>query len=156
MKLTRAALSEWWNRAGRSVAEQSALVELLHEPGTGPESLIAPARMTPELWTAVRDRAAQIEHEARQQAEADAPFKEADRLADAAEAAPNYRRQITSDRAARVMREIGDPLARDARASGPELTDGELDREIDRLAQLYPEPGPGGPADPGRYLEAGQ
>jgi hypothetical protein len=153
MKLTRAALSQWWNRAGRSVAEQSALVELLNEPGTGPEVPIAPGRMPPELWTAVRDRAAQIEHEARQQAEADAPFKEADRLA---EATPDYRRQITSDRAARVMREIGDPLARDARASSPELTGGELDREIDRLAQLYPEPGPGEPADPGRYLEAGQ
>ena len=95
---------------------------------------------------------------ARQQAEAeaDAPFKEADRPADLAEAAPNYRRQITSDRAARVMGEIGDPLARDARTSGPELRGGELDREIDRLAQLYPEPGLGEPADPGRDLEAGQ
>ena len=154
MKLTRAALSQWWNRAGRSPAEQSALVDLLNEPGTGPESPIAPARMTPELWTAVRDRAAQIEHE--QQAEAGAPFNEADRLADEAEAAPNYRRQITSDRAARVMREIGEPLARDARAPGPELTGRELDCEIDRLAQLYPEPGLGEPADPGRYLEAGQ
>jgi hypothetical protein len=156
MRLIRAGLSQWRNRAGLSVAEQSALVELLHEPGAGAEAPIAPARMTPELWTAVRERAAQIEHEARQQAEADAPFKEADRLADVAEATPNYRRQITSDRAARVMREIGDPLARDARASGPELTGGELDREIDRLAQLYPEPGLSESADPGRYLEAGQ
>ena len=97
--------------------------------------------------------------EARQQAEADALLREADRLADAAEAAPDYRRQITSDRAARVLREIGEPLARDARASSPELTGGELDREIDRLAQLYPEPGlsePAAVADPGRDLEAGQ
>src|ERR1019366_7091345 len=94
--------------------------------------------------------------EARQQAEADAPFKEADRLADAAEAAPDYRRQITSDRAARVLREIGEPLAHDARASGPELTGGEIDREIDRLAQLYPEPGLGEPTAPGWDLEAGQ
>jgi hypothetical protein len=70
--------------------------------------------------------------------------------------APNYRRQITSDRAARVMGEIGEPLARDARAPGRELTGRELDCEIDRLAQLYPEPGLGEPADPGRYLEAGQ
>jgi hypothetical protein len=96
---------------------------------------------------------------ARQQAEADALFREPDRLADAAEAAPDYRRQITSDRAARVLREIGEPLAHDARASGPELTGGELDREIDRLAQLYPEPGLGEPtalAGPGRELEAGQ
>jgi hypothetical protein len=83
-RLTRAGLSEWWNRAGRSPAEQSALVEPLHEPGAGSESPIAPARMTPELWTAVRERAAQIEHEARQQAEADTPFKEADRPADLA------------------------------------------------------------------------
>ena len=94
--------------------------------------------------------------EARQQAEADAPFKEADRLADVAEAAMNYRHQITSDRAARVMREIGDPLARDARTFSPELTGRELDREIDRLAQLYPEPGLGEPTDPGQSLEAGQ
>ena len=94
--------------------------------------------------------------EARQRAEPGALFREADRLVDVAEAGPNYRRQITSDRAARVMREIGKPLARDARASGPELTGGELDREIDRLAQLYPEPGLGEPAGPGRDLEAGQ
>jgi hypothetical protein len=97
--------------------------------------------------------------EARQQAEANALFREADRLADVADLAPNYRRQITSDRAARVMGEIGEPLARDARASGPELKGGALDREIDRLAQLYPEPGlsePAAVADPGRYLEAGQ
>jgi len=94
--------------------------------------------------------------EARQQAEAGAPFKEADRPADLAEVVPNYRRQITSDQAARVMGEIGEPLARDARAPGPELTGRELDCEINRLAQLYPEPGLGEPADPGRYLEAGQ
>jgi hypothetical protein len=94
--------------------------------------------------------------EAQQQAEGHAVFREADRPADVAEAAPNYRRQITSNRAARVMREIGKPLARDARASGPELTGRDLDREIDRLAQLYPEPGLGEPKGPGRDLEAGQ
>ena len=94
--------------------------------------------------------------DARQQAEADALLREADRPADAAKAAPDYRRQITSDRAARVMHEIGEPLARDGRKSGPELTGGELDRELDRLAQLYPEPGLGEPAGPGRDLEAGQ
>jgi hypothetical protein len=96
--------------------------------------------------------------EARQQAEANTQSKEADHLADVAEAeaAPNYRRQITSDRAARVMREIGEPLARDARTSGLELMGGELDREIDRLAQLYREPGLGEPTAPSRYLEAGQ
>jgi hypothetical protein len=149
MKLTKAALSQWWNRAGRSVAEQSALAELLNEPGTGPQS-IAPARMTPELRTAIRDRAAQIEHEALQQAGADTPLTEADRLAD--EVTPDSRRQITSDRAARVMRQIGAPSARGVRTSGPELTGGELDR----LADLYPEPGLSEPADPGRYLEAGQ
>src|ERR1019366_10532122 len=93
---------------------------------------------------------------ARQQAEADALFREPDRLADAAEAAPDYRHQITSDRAARVLRAIGEPLAHDARASGPELTGGEIDREIDRLAQLYPEPGLGEPTAPGWDLEAGQ
>ena len=107
MKLTRAALSQWWNRAGRSVAEQSALVELLNEPGTGPEVPIAPGRMTPELWTAVRERAAQIEHEARA-GQADAPFKEADRLAegggDAGLPAPDH---------------LGPGCASDARDRGP-------------------------------------
>ena len=121
------------------------------------------SRHCPECGVTPRDQqkeagmfSSKRREEARQQAEADALFGEADRLADAAEAAPDYRRQITSDRAARVLREIGEPLARDARASGPELTGGELDREIDRLAQLYPEPGLGEPADPGRDLEAGQ
>jgi len=94
--------------------------------------------------------------DASQQAEAVAPPSAADRQAGVGEGAPNYRRQIISDRAARVMREIGNPLAREARASGPELTGRELDREIDRLAHLYPEPGLDEPADPGRYLEAGQ
>jgi hypothetical protein len=69
MKLTRAALSEWWNRAGRSTAEQSALVELLNEPGPAPESPIAPARMTPELSTAVRERVAQNEQRDREAGE---------------------------------------------------------------------------------------
>lgn len=121
------------------------------------------SRHCPECGVTPRDQQKETEmfgnkrrDVARQQAEAGALFEEADRPADVGETAPNYRRQITSDRAARVMREIGDPLARDARASGPELTGRELDREIDRLAQLYPEAGPGELADPGRYLEAGQ
>jgi hypothetical protein len=63
--LTRAALSEWWNRAGRSPAEQSALVELLHEPGTGPTP-VSPPRMTPELQAEIRERAAQIEQRDRE------------------------------------------------------------------------------------------
>ena len=120
------------------------------------------SRHCPECGVTPRDQqkeagmfSSKHREEARQQAEADALLREADRLADAAEAAPDYRRQITSDRAARVLREVGEPLARDARASGPELTGGELDR----LAQLYPEPGlsePAAVADPGRDLEAGQ
>ncbi len=87
--------------------------------------------------------------EARQQAEADALLREADRLEDAVKA-PGYRRQITSDRAARVMREIGEPLARDARASGPELGAASLTARLTAWRSCIPSPRvPAGTSRPG-------
>lgn len=118
---------------------------------------------------AARERVAQ---EARQQAEADALFAEADRWADLAGEPAGFRREITRERAARVMAQLAEPLARDAVAdrgvgrppgtapgldasaaevaaweeqvwaAGERERDREaaLDAEIDRLADLYPEP----------------
>lgn len=103
-----------------------------------------------ERRAAARERAAQ---QARQQAEADALFAEADRWTDLAGEPPDFRQQITGERAARIMQQLAEPLARDAQAAGPDagLTGAERDAEIDRLAALYPEPetpGPGPSARP--------
>jgi hypothetical protein len=93
-----------------------------------------------EARKAARERVAQ---EARQQAEADALFAEADRWADQAGEPAGFRREITRERAARVMEQLAEPLTRDARAAAaaePELAGADLDAEVDRLAELYPEP----------------
>ena len=113
--------------------------------------------------------------ERRQQAEADRLFAEADRLAEQIEASPNYRREITAQRAARVMRqELATPYGtgytqdrdltwadytrgeldgeRDAAKAGDgtALPGNALDAEISRLALAFPGPGdlaPGAGAD---------
>jgi hypothetical protein len=92
-----------------------------------------------EARAAARERADQ---DARQQAEADALFAEADRWADLAGEPADFRQEITRERAARIMSQLGEPLMRDARARAPErvLEGSELDAEVDRLAKLYPEP----------------
>jgi hypothetical protein len=89
-----------------------------------------------------RERRAAARQRAAQQAEADALFAEADRWADLAGEPPDFRQQITRERAARIMQQLGEPLVRDARAAEtePGLTGAERDAEIDRLAALYPEP----------------
>jgi hypothetical protein len=89
---------------------------------------------------AAQEQAAQ---EAQQQAEADALFAEADRWADLAGEPAGFRQEITRERAARVMELLAEPLTRDARAPAaaePELAGADLDTEVDRLAELYPEP----------------
>ena len=88
-------------------------------------------------------RAAAREHaeqEARAQAEADALFAEADRLDNLIRQPYGYRQQINAERAARIMRQLGEPLTRDAGKDGPALAGADLDAEIDRLAEAYPEP----------------
>jgi Protein of unknown function (DUF4031) len=110
---------------------------------------------------AARERAAQ---QARQQAEADALFAEADRWAEAAGEPAGFRQEITRERVARVMEQLAGPLVQDARAPEPALAGADRDAEVDRLAELYPEPevpgdepgpdaarwapGPGGAAEP--------
>jgi hypothetical protein len=84
----------------------------------------------------------QVAQEARQQAEADALFAEADRWAEAAGEPAGFRQEITRERAARVMEQLAEPLTRDARAPAaaePELAGADLDAEAGRLTELYPE-----------------
>ena len=107
----------------------------------------------------------QAEREARAQAEADALFAEADRLDDLAGQPHSFRQQITAERAARIRAQLGDDLARDAlaqaspataEARGPGLEGAERDAEIDRLAEIFPEPAPQaqGAAAPDYYRSA--
>jgi hypothetical protein len=89
-------------------------------------------------------RAAARAHQRERQAaaaEADRLLAEADRLDELTEG-PNYQREITAERAARIRERIGEDLTADARAetSGPALTGGDLDAEVNRLADMYPEP----------------
>ena len=102
-----------------------------------------------------------------QQAEADRLFALADELANQAGKRPDYQREITAERAARMMRqelatpygmgytedremswdeyirgEFGGDLDGAKAGSGPGLSGGPLDAEIDRLAMKYPEYGP--------------
>jgi hypothetical protein len=99
---------------------------------------------------AARDHA---QREARAQAEADALFAVADRLDDLAGQPRGYRQQITADRAARILRQLGEPLTRDTRDPGPVLAGSDLDAEIDRLAEMFPDPQPPAP-EPGSGAEA--
>src|SRR5258708_7729069 len=115
-------------------------------------------------WRAGQRRAARQAE--RQQAKADRLFREADHWADVAEAAPNYRREITAERAGRVTREelstpdgmgytedrhmgwdeyFGGELDAAKASDGPVLPGGALDAEISRLALAFPDPGDFGP-----------
>jgi hypothetical protein len=89
-----------------------------------------------------RQKRAAARAEAARQAQADALFAEADRWADLAGEPPDFRQQITRERAARIMQQLGEPVTPGARASAPQpvLSGTERDAEIDRLAELFPEP----------------
>jgi predicted GIY-YIG superfamily endonuclease len=109
----------------------------------------------------------QTRAERRREAEADRLFALADELAKQAGERPDYQREITAERAARVMRqelatpygmgytedrdmswdeyirgEFGGELDGAKAGRGPRLSGGPLDAEIDRLAVIYPEYGP--------------
>jgi hypothetical protein len=103
-----------------------------------------------------RQKRAAAKAEAARQAEADALFAEADRWADLAAEPPDFRQEITRERAARVMQQLAGPLTQDARAAAaePELSGAERDAEIGRLAELFPEPQAARP-EPGDRLMAG-
>jgi predicted GIY-YIG superfamily endonuclease len=85
----------------------------------------------------------------RQQAEADRLFALADQLEAQAAARPNYQREITAERAARIRAELA-ALTSSARQQPrePRLAGADLDAEIDRLAEAFPEAGRQGP-EPG-------
>jgi hypothetical protein len=111
---------------------------------TCPSPAAAPDKAAPKEEDPMfgRDKRAAARAEAARQAEADALFAEADRWADLAGEPPDFRQQITRERAARIRQQLGEPLARDVRDVGPEpgLIGAERDAEIDRLAELFPEP----------------
>jgi hypothetical protein len=118
-------------------------------PATTPEKA-APPEEDPMFG---RQKRTAARAEAARQAQADALFAEADRWADLAGEPPDFRQQITRERAARIMQQLGEPLPPDARAQAaePVLSGAERDAEIDRLAELFPEPqasGPGTAPDP--------
>jgi hypothetical protein len=101
--------------------------------------------------------------ERRAQAEADRLFALADELEKHTTPRPNYAREISAERAARIRERLGDDLARDARAQDPakarshepELQGPERDAEIDRLADRFGEPVPVfGPRPDGTYASA--
>jgi hypothetical protein len=91
-----------------------------------------------------RQHRAAARQEATQQAEADQLFALADELDSQARERPDYRRQITAERAARIRRELGKDLTSQAaaQAAEPRLQGPGLDAEIDRLAGQFPEPEP--------------
>jgi hypothetical protein len=74
-------------------------------------------------------------------AEADRLFAIADELAKQTGELPNYQREITAERAARIRAQLGDDLARDVGVPAPAtIPEGAaLDAEIARLAAMYPE-----------------
>jgi hypothetical protein len=100
-----------------------------------------------------RQKRAAARAQAARQAEADTLFAEADRWADLAGEPPDFRQQITRERATRIMQQLAEPVApgNQAEVSEPALSGAERDAEIGRLAELFPEPdasGPGTSPDP--------
>jgi len=91
-----------------------------------------------------RQRRAAARREAAGQVEADRLFALADELDKQSGERPDYRRQITTQRAARIRRELGKDVASEAaaQAAEPTLHGADLDAEIDRLAGQFPEPEP--------------
>ena len=110
-----------------------------------------------------RERRAAARHWAQQQAEADRLLALADQLAAQAGERPNYQRDITAERAARIRERLGEDLVPDAQAQAPAgkrprepvLQGDELAAEIDRLAGQFGEPEPlFGPRPDGTYADA--
>jgi len=106
-----------------------------------------------------RERRAAARQWAQQQAEADRLLALADQLAAQAGERPDYQRDITAERAARLRELLGEDLVRDARsqaqASEHVLQGDELAAEIDRLAGQFGEPEPlFGPRPDGTYADA--
>ena len=114
------------------------LVTTYPSPAAAPDQA-APPEEDPMFG---RQKRAAARAEAARQAKADALFAEANRWADLAGEPPDFRQQITRERAARIMQQLGEPLTTDARAQAaePALSGAERDAEIDRLAELFPEP----------------
>jgi hypothetical protein len=137
-------------------------------PATAPDKA-APKEEDPMFG---RQKRAAARAEAARQAEADALFAEADRWADLAGEPPDFRQQITRERAARIMQQLGEPVTpgTKAQASGPVLSGDERDAEIGPPARSLPDvgtccghpagrhaargpvPGRAGLAGPGRHL----
>jgi predicted GIY-YIG superfamily endonuclease len=107
-------------------------------------------RKEPEMFgSKARAQRQQQAADPRQQAEADRLFALADELEAQAGARPSYQREITAERAARIRAQLG-ALTQDARqqAREPRLEGADLDAEIDRLAEAFPEAERQGP-EPG-------
>lgn len=143
-----------WQKAAREIAGLYG-----REPGEFVREWISRTRLRPagpeRQETMAKDRAAWRDKS--QQAEADRLFALADQLADQIER-PNYQHQITAERAARIREQIGGDLAADARAQAPEprLDGAGLDAEIERLAEMYPEPQAPDPQPRAERAAAGQ
>jgi hypothetical protein len=133
-------------------AERAAALDELERRWTEQEEPV-------NLRDAVARAAEVVRAQTKGRAEAARAVGEADRLwaiADELERQtgprPNYAREITAERAARMRERLGEDLVQDARTQSsaearshePELQDAERDAEIDRLADAFPEPGIGG------------
>jgi hypothetical protein len=84
---------------------------------------------------------AQRRAEQQASAEADRLFAIADELAKQIGERPNYQREITAERGARIREQLGDDLVRDVgvQAPAPIPEGASLDAEISRLAAIYPD-----------------
>jgi hypothetical protein len=126
-------------------AELAALDELERRWERGPEPPAAKPATQQEVEMfgnkARAERRQQAEAAQEAQAEADRLFALADELAKQAGERPDYLREITAERAARIRERIGEDLVRDAGVQAPEsvLQGAGLDAEIDRLALTYSE-----------------
>ena len=91
--------------------------------------------------------------ERQQDAQADRLFALADELDRRAGERPDYRREITAERAARIRRELGEALASQAaaQAAEPAFQGAELDAELGRLAEMFQEPQPSAEGAPDYY-----
>jgi hypothetical protein len=72
----------------------------------------------------------QAEADQREQAEADRLFALADELDKQAGERPDYRREITRERAARIMRQLGEPLPPDIAVTGPDIAGLHPDSDV--------------------------
>ena len=131
-------LSIYELKRGGTWADRTSLPEITDYPPATPRW--AAYRKEPEMFgSKARAMRRQQAAEPRQQAEADRLFALADELEAQAGARPNYQREITAERAARIRAELG-ALAQDSRQQErePRLGGADLDAEIDRLAEAFP------------------